>query len=338
MNANEMILPLIIILTGIVIGTVLELVVYQKIKKLAVSTNNNLFKIIINSFRGLFIFCFSLTALYISINRMNLPIDILIITEQILTIALILVFTWWVARLLAGFVNLYTQDTEGVLPASSLFGNITRIIVFILGLLVIIQFLGISITPMLTAFGIGGIAVALALEDTLSNMFSGINVISSRELKIGDYIMLDSGEEGYVEDITWRNTTIKPLSNNKIIVPNNKMASSIITNYHKDQKELLLNVRVGVSYDSDLEMVERITLEVAREVLHDLKFADGNFEPYLRFSDFDNSSIKFNVFLSAKEFVEQYPLKHEFIKRLHKRYQKEGIEIPFPIRTVHMKK
>ncbi|MBU4608888.1 MAG: hypothetical protein KUA33_09355, partial [Methanobacterium sp.] len=79
------------------------------------------------------------------------------------------------------------------------------------------------------------------------------------------------------------------------------------------------------------------TLDVAREVTSDLKFADGNFEPYLRFFDFDDSSINFNVFLSAREFVEQYPLKHEFIKKLHKRYQKEGIEIPFPIRTVHRK-
>jgi len=203
--------------------------------------------------------------------------------------------------------------------------------------MVIIQFLGISITPMLTAFGIGGIAIALALEDTLSNMFAGLNVITSKEMTIGDYIMLSTGEEGYVKDITWRNTTIKAITNNTIIIPNSRIAKNIITNFHQDQKEMLVKVNIGVSYDSDLRKVEKVTEDVAREVTLEFSGADDTIEPYIRYNKFDDFSINFTVFLSVKEFIEQYKLKHEFIKKLHERYNKEGIVIPFPVRTVYMK-
>lgn len=335
---NEILLPVLFFITAIIVGIVLELIVYRKIKEAAIKRNNYLFQIFIYSLRGLFLFTFTIAGAYAAINTIKLLPETQVLVDQILIIALVLGFSWWIGRLLAGFVNLYTKHAEGVLSSTSLFANITRIIVFLIGLLVIIQFLGVPITPMLTAFGLGGLAVALALEDTLSNMFSGINILSSGEIEIGDYIKLESGEEGYVKDITWRNTTIKPLSNNIILVPNSKMASSIITNYHQEHKELLVMVPLGVAYDSDLEKVEKITIEVANEVMLELDSAEPEFEPYIRFFQFDDSSINFNVFLSAKEFIEQYRLKHVFIKRLHQRYKQEGIVIPFPIRTLYMKK
>lgn len=333
---NEFFFPLLFLLIGLSLGIASELIVYKKIKETADKTANDLLQVIIYSLRGSLLFFFTIAGLYAALINLNLFTEDLV--DKFLIIALILVFTWWAGRLLAGFVSLYTKQAEGVLSPSSLIANITKAIVFLIGLLVIVQYLGIPITPILTAFGIGGLAVALALEDTLSNMFAGINILSSREIKIGDYILLESGEEGYVKDITWRNTTLKPLSNNVIIVPNSKMASAIITNYHQDQKELLVLVPVGVAYNSDLVNVEKITIEVAKEVISDLKAARADFEPYIRYFEFDDSSINFNVFLSAKEFIEQYRLKHEFIKRLHKRYQKEGIVIPYPIRTLYLKK
>ncbi len=149
-------------------------------------------------------------------------------------------------------------------------------------------------------------------------------------------VKLNTGEEGYVTDITWRNTTIRAIPDNMIIVPNSKLASSILTNYHQPAKVMSVIVQIGVSYDSDLTKVEKVTLEVAKEILREIEGGIPDFEPFLRYHTFDDFSINFNVMLRAKEFFDQYLIKHEFIKRIHKRYKKEGIEIPFPIRTIHM--
>lgn len=337
MNFSALIVPLLIILTGIIVGLIFELLIIRKIREKCAEKDWEGFKVVIRSLKGLSIFCFTIAAIYISLDYVQIDAATLNNIHKLLTIVLILLITWVVARLTSGFVDLYTQRAEGVLPSTSFFGNITKVIIFAVGLMVIISFLGITITPMLTAFGIGGIALALALEDTLSNMFAGLNVITSREMIIGDYIMLDTGEEGYVQDITWRNTTIRSITKNTIIIPNSKIASTIISNYHQDQKEMLIKVNIGVSYGSDLEKVEKVTVEVAREVTKKISGADDSIDPYVRYNEFDDSSINFSVFLSVKEFIEQYRLKHEFIKRLHERYDQEGIVIPFPIRTVYMK-
>jgi len=337
MNFNGFVLPLLIIITGFVVGLLFEIIIFKKIREKSLETDWDGFKVVTKSLRGLSIFCFTIAGIYIALGYMDLGAANLANIHKILTIILILLITWAVAILTSGFVNIYTRRAEGVLPSTSFFGNISKLIVVFIGLMVVIQFLGLSITPMLTAFGIGGIALALALNDTFSNMFAGLNVITSKEMKIGDYIMLETGEEGYVQDITWRNTTIKAITNNTIIVPNSKIASHIITNYHQDQKEMLVKLNVGVSYESDLKKVEMVTVDVAKEVTEKLTGADDSVEPYIRYNEFNDFSINFTVFLSVTEFIEQYKLKHEFIKKLHERYNQEGIVIPFPIRTVYMK-
>jgi len=337
MNFNGFVLPLLIIITGFVVGLLFEIIIFKKIREKSLETDWDGFKVVTKSLRGLSIFSFTIAGIYIALGYMDLGAANLANIHKILTIILILLITWAVAILTSGFVNIYTRRAEGVLPSTSFFGNISKLLVVFIGLMVVIQFLGLSITPMLTAFGIGGIALALALNDTFSNMFAGLNVITSKEMKIGDYIMLETGEEGYVQDITWRNTTMKAITNNTIIVPNSKIASHIITNYHQDQKEMLVKLNVGVSYESDLKKVEMVTVDVAKEVTEKLTGADDSVEPYIRYNEFNDFSINFTVFLSVTEFIEQYKLKHEFIKKLHERYNQEGIVIPFPIRTVYMK-
>jgi len=209
-----------------------------------------------------------------------------------------------------------------------------KLVVMMLGVLVIFQTLGISITPMLTALGIGGLAVALALKDTLSNLFAGFHILASRLVRVGDYVQLSSGQEGYVEDISWRNTNIRAILQYMIVVPNETLASATMVNYHEPQKPTLILMPVGVHYDSDLEHVERVTKEIAREAMREVPGGDETYEPLIRFHTFNDFSIDFNVVMRVTEITAQYSLKHEFAKRLHRRYGEEGIVIPFPIRTV----
>lgn len=225
----------------------------------------------------------------------------------------------------------------GAAESASIFVNITRVAVVAVGLLVLLQTLGVSITPMLTALGVGGLAVALALQDTLANLFGGLQILVSKKVQTGDFIRLDSGEDGYVVDINWRNTSVRQLAGNIVVIPNSRFADAVMTNFHQPRQDLAVLVDVGVSYDSDLDQVERVTSEVGREVMLAVEGAVPDHEPFIRYHTFADHSINFTVILRAREFTAQFLIKHEFIKRLHLRYRAERIEIPYPIRTLMMR-
>ncbi|MFF8860768.1 mechanosensitive ion channel family protein [Streptomyces sp. NPDC015139] len=255
-------------------------------------------------------------------------------TDQVLQVWLIFVVTVSAARVVAGLVRTVTQSRSGVAGSATIFVNITRVLVLAIGFLVVLQTLGISIAPLLTALGVGGLAVALALQDTLANLFAGIHILASKTVQPGDYIRLSSGEEGYVIDINWRQTTVRQLSNNLVVIPNGQLAKENMTNFTRPEQHLTVLVQVGVSYDSDLEHVERVTTEVVADVMKDVSGALPDHEPAVRFHTFGDSRIGFTVILGVGEFSDQYRIKHEFIKRLHRRYREEGIRIPSPTRTV----
>ncbi|MCZ0985588.1 mechanosensitive ion channel family protein [Streptomyces diastatochromogenes] len=255
-------------------------------------------------------------------------------TNQILQVWLIFVVTLSAARVVAGLVRSVTQSRSGVAGSATIFVNITRVLVLAIGFLVVLQTLGISIAPLLTALGVGGLAVALALQDTLANLFAGIHILASKTVQPGDYIRLSSGEEGYVVDINWRQTTVRQLSNNLVVIPNGQLAKTNMTNFTRPEQQLTILVQVGVSYDSDLDHVERVTTEVIAETMTEITGALPDHEPAIRFHTFGDSRIGFTVILGVGEFSDQYRIKHEFIKRLHRRYRAEGIRIPAPTRTV----
>ncbi|MFJ6632159.1 mechanosensitive ion channel family protein [Streptomyces sp. NPDC091376] len=254
-----------------------------------------------------------------------------------LTALLIVAATLTVARIVAGLVQALAQARSGVAGSATVFVSITRIVVLAMGFLVMLETLGVSIAPLLTALGVGGLAVALALQDTLANLFAGVHILASRTVQPGHYIRLSSGEEGYVVDINWRNTVVRTLSDNLVIIPNTKLSGTNMTNYHRPEQQMTLNVQVGVGYDSDLEHVERVTIEVVEGVMTDVTGALPEHEPLVRFHTFGDSRIGFTVILGVSEFSDQYRIKHEFIKRLHQRYRAEGIRIPAPTRTVSVR-
>ena len=237
-------------------------------------------------------------------------------------------------KILIEGLSKYSKKVRFIATSAGALKSLIRIVILGLVVLIILDRLDITITPFLASMGIGGLVIALALQDTLSNFFAGLHIFGTRPISVGNYIKLESGEQGYVSQIGWRNTRIRMLPNNTIIIPNSRVVNSQIINYYRPQKETAALVQVGVSYDSDLDHVEKVTVEVAGEVLRDTPGGVKEFEPFIRYHTFDDSSINFTVILRVKEYVDKYLVTHEFIKRLHKRYKQEDIEIPFPIRTL----
>jgi len=330
-------LPIGVFLASMLTGYIISQFAFTRLSRIIAKASEDYGEIAAGSLKDMPIVAGAVCGVYGLIHFVHMDEYWLNLLGNILLTAVIFSGTVVASRIFSRAAVLYARKAEEVLPSTSILINAVQLVVYIFGGLIILQTNGVSVTPVLTALGVGGLAIALALQETLSNLFSGLYILLSRQFRVGDYIRLSTGEEGHVLDITWRSTVIKALANNVIILPNQKIASATITNFFFPDKEMSLVVPVGVSYDSDLEHVERVTVEVAREVLRDLAGGVKSFEPAVRFHTFGESSVNFNVILRVKEYTDQYLITHDFVKRLHRRYSLEGIEIPFPIRTVHVK-
>ncbi|MFC1943504.1 mechanosensitive ion channel family protein [Chloroflexota bacterium] len=215
--------------------------------------------------------------------------------------------------------------------------RIMGIIIYAVGILVVLDYLDIAITPIIAGLGIGGLAVALALQPTLGNFFASTQIVSDRVVRVGDYVELDNGTiRGYVTDVGWRSTRIRTPFNNLVTIPNSRLADSVVTNFYSPNIELGVMVNCGVSYSSDLAHVESVALEVAREVVEELDEAVKTFEPIFRYDEFGDSNINFWVWLQATDRAASFRVKSEFIKRLHARFNREGIIINYPVRTTYL--
>jgi small-conductance mechanosensitive channel len=334
----QTVLPVVIIFLSLITGIIIRMTILKRLANLAKRSKSRMDDVFLESLRSVIVLWLVLLGVFISINILPLAAKQKQFLDQVFQTLLIFTIFLFLMQLLGKFFFTYSDRLKSKIPAASIIKNTVKIFIMTIGLLIILQTLGISITPVITTLGVGGLAVALALQDTLANLFAGFHIIATQRVKPKDYIKLDSGEEGYVVDITWRDTLLRQLPNNYIIIPNSRLSSAVVTNYYQPKKAMNLLIDVGIDYSSDLEQVEQVTLEVAREILKEVPGGEETFEPFMRYHTFGDSSINFTVYLRCKEFYEKFIVQHEFIKRLKKRYDQEGINIPFPIRTVIMQK
>jgi small-conductance mechanosensitive channel len=318
------------------VGWLLGGIVIGRVRRIARRTTTELDDVLLGAVRRLLPVAAGLVGIAAGAHQAPLSPAALSATVRGVQVAFVLALTFLAAGLLSELVRRQAARMPGMIPASTLTQNLIRIVVVGLGLLVVAAQLGIAITPILTALGVGSLAVALALQPTLTNFFAGFHVTIARQIRVGDFVKLESGEQGYVEDIGWRSTQIRELPNNLIIVPNAKLADIVVKNYSLPETEQAALVQVGVAYASDLAQVERVTLEVARATLREVEGGVPEFEPLVRYHTFGDSSIGFTVVLRVRQFADRYLVTHQFIQRLHRRYAAEGIEIPFPQRVVTM--
>ncbi|MFC1597998.1 mechanosensitive ion channel family protein [Patescibacteria group bacterium] len=327
--------PAFYILGGLVIGYAFEKLIFVQLHNFAKKTKWKGDDVVIKATKGIMMIWFGLLGGYLAVRALAFTEQIEDIITKALLIAVVISVTWFVQRLAVGFIKLSMANGKGVLPSTSIFMNLTRLGVWLLGGLVVLQILDQPVTPLLTAMGIGGLAIALGLQETLANLFSGINLIASKKISPGDYVKVSSGEEGFVNDINWRYTTLKEFGDNMVVIPNAQLSKAIFTNYSIPSAEKSVRVKLKVEYNSDLEFVEKTIIDEAKKTIRAIEGAVSDYEPVLRYKEFDDSGIALSIIMRARQFTDQFELKHEFIKRLHKRLKKEGIEIPYPTTTTY---
>ncbi|MDH5402443.1 MAG: mechanosensitive ion channel family protein [Candidatus Heimdallarchaeota archaeon] len=316
---------------GIVLSSIVSLIIMPWLQKATARKQKRNIRILIKSISGLVFFWVNAFVFYIYLSYFAPHNELFSNIKFGLQIILLLSLLFGIQQAINNFITYSLRKKR--LPKTTIYSNIIRILVFFTLLFILMRLLNINVEPLIATLGIGALAIALALQDTLSNLFAGIYIIAVKQINTGDYIRLQSGEEGYIEDINWRNTTIRSLQNNLIILPNSFLGTNIITNFSLPKREMNIKLAIGVSYDADLEFVEKITIDVANQVIKEFNI-EVDFEPRVRYFEFGDFAIKFHLSVRIKEFEQQFIIIHTLIKRIHQRYKQEHIEIPFPIRTI----
>ncbi|HEY3296466.1 MAG TPA: mechanosensitive ion channel family protein [bacterium] len=328
---SDIFIALSFVLGGIALGWIAERILLRRLSKLAERTPTKIDDVVIASLRGMPLFWFILAGIYGALRYLAISGPVLANIHKALLIVGLFSLTVVAARIAGSFAGAYSRKAIGAERSVSIFINAVRLSVYLLGLLMILQSVGISIAPILTALGVGGLAVALALQDTLSNLFAGLQIIAVRKVKIGEYIRLDTGQDGYVTDITWRYTEILSPAGNTILVPNAKLVNAIVTNYYQPKKDLGASLEVTVKFGSDLQKVEQISLDVAKDVAATVPGMVPGAQPAVMYVSFTDLGVRYSIGFQVKEFNDQGAIKHALIKRLQQRFEKEGIQFASPV-------
>ncbi|MEK7210924.1 MAG: mechanosensitive ion channel family protein [Candidatus Binatota bacterium] len=323
------VLPLLLLATVIVaylINAATLRLLRRAMPQLAAGSDNRFYRLL----RGYFFPFLIVSGLLIVVDVAPLPSKLLRMADRLLALSglVLLIFLLGKATLLIlrniGARYEAMGNIQGPIEA------LTKIILIAVGGMIILDNLGISLTPIITTLGVGSLAVAIALQDTLGNFFAGLYLKADRPIEMGHYVRLESGQEGFVDRMGWRSTQIRTLQNNIIVVPNSKMAQSIITNFDLPEERMALLIPVGVSYESDPQRVEEVLLDEAKKAVGEVEGLLGYPEPNVRFiPGFGDFSMNFTLTCYVRKFTDQFLVQHEVRKRIFSRFKKEGIPIPF---------
>ena len=343
---HKLILPACILVVAFFIGIAVNRFLQRKLAGFVKKSESDIIEIFFRAMKGVPIYLCVVTGLYWSVTTSDMPASLEKIFSYVLFAIIVFSITRVCERTLSGLIRLKFSGSSDM-TQSTLLDTIFRVAIYASGALIILDYFNISIAPIMAAMGVGGMAVAFGVRETLENIFSGLQIILSKQLRVNDYIKLSTGDEGRVIDINWRYITVMPLTyNNVIVIPNKVIAGAVTTNFSQPKDNIMIVVPIGVDYSSDLEKVERITVEVARDLVIKIDGYEPKFDkngvdknpiaPVVRYQRFNDSSIDFNAVMYIQNFDNQYILKHQFIKAIKKRFDEEGINIPFPIRTLDL--
>jgi small-conductance mechanosensitive channel len=331
----QLLVPLALLAAAVLGGLIVRSILFRIIRAWGAGTESNVDVLIARSMRGPVVLWSIILGLHLATQNSEIPKAYLQYIPRTLAVLWILSLTMAMSRLAGDAVGFYGGRVTGAQSVTSLTRRLAQLAVVSFGIATLLRVFDVSLTPILTTLGVGGLAVALALQDTLSNLFAGFYVSISGLLHIGDYIKLNTGEEGYITDINWRCTMMRGTSNNLVVIPNSKLGQAIYTNYNLPDRRMGLSVSFSVGYDSDVDHVQELLLTETVAATAHVKGLVADPAPYVLFSPGPGeSALVFQVNFSVEEFGGQYFAQSELRKRLYKKLKNEGVTMPFPTRTI----
>jgi small-conductance mechanosensitive channel len=333
-HPSQLLVPLALLVATVLGGIVVRIFLFRTIRAWAGGSESNLVDMIVESLP--IVLWSMILGLHLATQNSGIPKADLKYIPKTLAVLWILSLTIAISRLVGNVVQYYGGVAHEQ-SVTSITRKLAQIAIVLMGLAALLRVFNVSLAPILTTLGVGGLAVALALQDTLSNLFAGFYVSISGLVHIGDYIKLNTGEEGYIADINWRATTMRGSTNNLVIIPNNKLGQAIYTNYNLPDQRMGMSISISVGYDSDVDRVQGILLAETLAATGQVQGLLADPAPYVLFSPgAGESALVFQVNFSVAEFAVQYVAQSELRKRLFKKLKENGITMPFPTRTIHI--
>ncbi len=331
-----------LIFLGVVIGIkIVSWIIEKFVKNFTQKTKTTLDDKLLEAFEKSLMVIAVIILAYIATNDLPLFVKHAELVNKILFIITVFGAAFVLIRFILALLTWYGEEiaekTESEIDDVfiPILLKISGIIIYIIALIIVLAKFGISLTPILASLGVASVAIALALKDTLAEFFAGFYVMADRPVKKGDFIKLENGSEGTVEDIGWRTSKVRTGDNVVIFVPNSKLATSIVHNYNNSDKNNNIMIKGGVSYETDLDKAEKILQKVAKDVIKENKGCIKNFKPIVRFTSFGESNIDFVVIVKVGKYPERGPIIHDLIKRTKKVFDKARIEMNYPARKIY---
>lgn len=255
-----------------------------------------------------------------------------------IAVAFMLSLFWFVSALLLRVMENWAVRNEGFRPAHPPLRFVLRAVMTVLGALTVLTYLGVQVVPLLATLGVGGLAVALALRDTLENFFAGLHIMADRPMAEGDTILIhETGDTGVVLKVGWRSTRIRNADNNVLVVPNLKLASGIVTNLSAHDAAVFVRILVGVSYGSDADRVRQVLLDEVTSAAPGIPgLAAAPAPDVWLHPGFGPSSLDFTIRFAVERADQSVPVQDALRRAILRRLRAEGIAIPFPTTTVEI--
>ncbi len=328
---------LLIIALFIIGGKVLTVVSQRWLMRWARRTATTLDDIIISKIRPPFSYVIWLFGAKVALNPLRLESSVLDkIVNTIILVVLLYVLMVLVDILWKGVVERIAHRTQSTLDDAllPLASKITKSAIIIIIFMWILRVWNIDIAPVLASLGIAGLALGLAIKDSLANIFGGISLILDRTIKVGDKVKLESGERGYIVDMGLRSTKLRTFDNELITIPNGQLANSRVQNYGQPDPTARIVIDFGVGYDSDVDRVRKIVYDTLG-TMQDVLSEEGK-QTEVLFVSMEDYYLKFSARIWVDDHTKVWKKKLEATDRIFKALTKEGITIPFPTNTVYL--
>ncbi|MBU1202446.1 mechanosensitive ion channel family protein [Patescibacteria group bacterium] len=325
----------------IIVLKVFQIIILSHLQKLALRSKTDIDDMLIEVFKKVKPPFYFFVALYFGVKFLN-------ISELIARVIyiLFLVFVVWeiiqvMSRILDFSIRKFLQknqedgeDNQHAESTVRLMMVIIKAILWVIGLLLVLSNLGINVTSLVAGMGIGGIAIALALQSVLSDLFSAFSIYIDKPFQVGDFIMIGS-DKGEVEKIGLKTTRIRTLQGEQLVVSNQELTSARIQNFRRMQNRRV-SFNLGVTYDTKSDKLEKIP-HIIEEVVSQVKLAKFDRCHFVEYSD---SALIFEVvfFINNREMTDYLNARQEINLGIYKRFAKEKIEFAYPTQTIHLQK
>ena len=338
-EVQEILISLAFILGAIVLGRLVRWFAEKILPKLTAKTETQLDDVLVEVLKAPMLFALTLVGFWIGIKRLSMPVNVMAMIADIYKFLLVISATWFISRAVSTFINVILKekvnDESSKMDehALSLIKKVSSFVIWSIGVITALNTAGVDVGALIAGLGIGGVAIALAAQDTAKNIFAGIMILFDRPFKIGELITID-GTTGYVEDMGIRSTKLRTYSGQLVVIPNYKTADSNLTNITREPSRRI-ELNVGLTYSTTPEQMRQ-----AMDILRKLPSSVGGIEDKVKvyFTSFGDFSLNITCWYYIKKDSDLFETQSAVNLHVLDEFNAHGLDFAFPTQTLYVNK